>query len=137
MAAAQNPQHVVLIRRQIGRRLEKLLPRVEDASRGDPQTEQHLLLAGVELALLFEGARNGSGHDDADISRLNDYRQEDFRAGLVPHRTIRRLSTGARVICVCHGQLFMPRHRSLMWPMRPTVLPQASRLCSCTAGPTM
>src|SRR6476646_10256216 len=99
MTPPQNPQHVVLIRRQIGGGLEKPFPGVEDSCRRDPQTKQDLLLAGVEFALLFEGVRNRSGHGAADIIRYNDYRQEDYFCPAAAQVTDPRMvSDGARVM---------------------------------------
>ena len=53
MRSAQNPKHVVLIRGELGGRLEELRPRLDDSRRGDSQAEQDFLFRRREGCPLF------------------------------------------------------------------------------------
>jgi hypothetical protein len=63
MAAAQDPQHVVLVGRQFGRGLEELFPRLHDPGGHHLQAQHDLLFAGGEAARLFQFAGQNPSHD--------------------------------------------------------------------------
>ena len=62
MGAAEDPEHVVLVGGQLGRRLEKSRPRLHDPCGRHPQAEQDFLLGGREGLLLLQLVGDDASH---------------------------------------------------------------------------